>query len=560
MSEDNSAMRPIVLTICVVLIACPVSVVAQDGPGKTKAGWHASGSNGAVAAGRPSAVEAGMEILQQQGSNAIDAAVATILAQSVVRSQAFCFGGEVPFIIYDAKRGVVEVLSGQGVAPQLATLDYFQQHHNGKIPGGHAASAAVPAVLHTCCTALDRYGTRSFAEVAGPMLRLLDRDEPSWCANLTRHLRAAMEAESKAADRRAGIKAVIDYFYRGPAARQLDKWSKDNEGLIRYEDLANHQTHIEQPVSASYRDLSVYKCGPWTQGPYLLQTLKLLEGYDLKAMGHNSPDYIHTVTEAMKLGLADRDAYYADPRKVDVPLNALLSDKYTDLRRQLIDPQHASLEQRVGDPLGGKALLGIPPQSYTLAEGSNKDTTTCLVADKLGNVVAATPSGWGGVLAGDTGIVLGSRLISLNTWEGHPNCVQPGKRPRITLTPTLVLQEGKPVIAVSVAGGDAQDQATLQVLLNQIEFGMKPDQAITAPRFGTYHLVGSFSQPPPQLGSLTVYKPVQQSTIEDLERRGHKVRRRSGAYAQPITIAIDPETGTQHAAGDPQAGRHAAAY
>ncbi|MEK6248265.1 MAG: gamma-glutamyltransferase [Planctomycetales bacterium] len=549
-------MSQVTYFICIVLISLPIFARAEDGP----VGWHSSGKNGAVAAGRPAAVDAGMEILQQQGGNAIDAAVATILAQSVVRSQAFCFGGEVPIIVYDAKRGVVEVLSGQGAAPQLATLQYFQQHHNGKIPGGHAASAAVPAVLHACCTALDRYGTRSFGEVARPMLRLLDRDEPTWCANLARHLEKAIEAEKKAPDRSTGINVVIDYFYRGPVARQLDQWSKENDGLIRYEDLASHQTFIEQPASANYRDLKVYKCGPWTQGPYLLQTLRLLEGYDLKSMGHNSPDYVHTVVEAMKLGLADRDAYYADPRKVDVPLEALLSDKYTDLRRQLIDPEHASLVQRVGDPLGGKALLGIQPQSYTLEKGPNRDTTTCLVADKWGNVVAATPSGWGGVLAGDTGIVLGSRLISLNTWKGHPNCVQPGKRPRITLTPTLVLQDSKPIIAVSVAGGDAQDQATLQVLLNQIEFSMDSNQAITASRFGTYHLVGSFNQPPPQLGSLTIYGPGQESTITELKTRGHKVRKRSGAYAQPITIVIDSETGMKYAAGDPRAGRHAAAY
>ena len=353
------------------------------------------------------------------------------------------------------------------------------------------------------------------------------------------------------------MRLVADYFYRGPLAREIDNWSRANGGLLRYSDLATHVTRVEEPVSVAYRGHTVYKCGPWTQGPYLLQTLRLLEGFDLKGMGHNKPDTIHVTTEAMKLALADRDVYYADPLFEQVPLEALLSKKYADLRRPLIDRKKASLEQRPGDPRRGKALLDRAEARKGLGGPAN-DTTTCLVADDQGNVVAATPSGWSGVLAGKTGVWLGTRLQSFNVWPGHLNCIEPGKRPRITLSPTLVLKDDKPVLAVSVAGGDGQDQATLQVLLNAIDFGMNPAEAVTAARFGTNHHLGSFRQTPPQLGSLLVYREIGEETIKDLERRGHKVKVRKPPLWAPTALAIDPKTGVIHAAGDPRARRHAA--
>ncbi len=531
-------------------------VVAQQPAANTA---NARGSQGAVAAARQAAVDAGMEILGQ-GGNAIDAAVATILTQTVVESRSVCFGGEVPIIVYDAKRNVVEVLSGMGAAPQLATLEWFRLNKAGKIPRDDPAGAAVPSVLHTCLTALDRYGTLRFAEVAQPLLRALDHDEPRWYGDLAKHVRRAMEEEKNAPDRNRGIHAVIDYFYRGPVARELDDWSKKNGGLIRYDDLAAHQTFIEAPVSINYRGCTVYKCGPWTQGPFLLQTLRLLEGFDLKSMGHNRTDYVHTVLEAMKLALADRDTYYADPRLVDVPISQLFSDEYSLMRRSLIDPARASVALRPGDPLHGKSLLGMEPADYTQPAGLTRDTTTCLVADKWGNVVAATPSGWSGVVAGNTGVVLGSRLISFNTWEGHPNCIAPGKRPRITLTPTLVCKDGKPVLAISVAGGDLQDQTTLQVLLNVVEFGMDPNMAVTAPRFSTTHHVGSFNQTKPDLGSLSIYKSVGEQVLGELKSRGHNVREVTGVIGHPVAIAIDPDSSDKQVAGDALAGRRVAAY
>ncbi len=518
--------------------------------------WNASGTNGAVVAGGAEAVEAGLGVLKE-GGNAVDAAVATLLALSVTDANQFCFGGEVPILIYDARRQVVEVIAGQGAAPRLATREYFEAR--GGIPGQGIEAAAVPAALDACLTALDRSGTLTFAQAAAPALRILDRHEQAWHADLARTIRRLIDAESSSNDRRRGLRLVADAFYRGPIAREIDAWSRTHGGLIRYHDLARHVTHVEEPVAIEYRGHTIYKCGPWTQGPYLLETLQLLEGFDLNAMGHNQPEMIHVTVEAMKLALADRDTYYADPLFEDVPLGALLSPDYAAMRRTLIDRKHASLEQRPGDPRSGKPLLSHVNRRQGIS-GPAHDTTTCLTADRWGNVVAATPSGWSGVLAGETGVWLGSRLQSFNIWDGHPNVIEPGKRPRITLTPTLVLKEGKPVIAVSVAGGDGQDQVTLQMLLNLIDFGLSPVEAVTVPRFVTKQLVGSFRQTPPEPGVLEIYAEVGEDVLAALKARGHVVKTHQPPLWHPTVMRFDPSTGRIDAAGDPKAARHAAAY
>ena len=322
----------------------------------------------------------------------------------------------------------IEVVAGQGAAPALATREFFAAR--GGIPAKGLEPAAVPAVLDACLTALDRRGTRTFAEAAAPMLRLLDRHEKAWHRDLARTIRRLIEAErDSAADRRRGLRLVSDYFYRGPLAREIGNWSAANGGLLRYGDLARHVTRVEEPVQATYRGHHVYKCGPWTQGPFLLEALQLLEGFDLKAMGRNSPDAIHVTVEAMKLAMADRDTYYADPLFEDVPLDGLLAPAYAEARRQADRHEACVARPPPGRPANGKALLadGVAGPG----QGSRgHDTTTCLVADKDGNVVAATPSGWSGVVAGDTGVWLGTRLQSFNLWPGHPNCIAPGKRPQ----------------------------------------------------------------------------------------------------------------------------------
>ena len=518
--------------------------------------WSASGSKGAVASGAREATDAGLEMLRG-GGNAADAAATTILALSVTDSGNFCFGGEVPIIVYDAQRRTTEVLSGQGCAPRLATRERLaaQQTKTSSLE-----TAAVPAALDAVLTLLDRAGTRTFAMAAEPMLRILDRHEKEWHSDLAATIRRLIDAEKSAAgDRRHGLRLVADYFYRGPLAREIDTWSRENGGLLRFTDLATHVTRVEDPVTVDYRGYTVCKCGPWTQGPFLLQTLRLLAPTDLKSLGHDSPEYIHLVTEAMKLALADRDTYYADPLFADVPLRQLLSKEYADIRRPLIDPKHASLVLRAGDPRAGKAEL--PPAAVPMAkQAAANDTTTRLVADQWGNVVAATPSGWGGMMVGKTGVQLGTRLISLNTWDGHPNCIEPGKRPRITLTPTIVLKDQRPALAISVAGGDLQDQISIQLLLDCVDFDLTPAEAVVAPRFSTSHHIGSFRQTPPALGSLSVNEQVGAKTIEDLAARGHQVKGTKGPLASPCVLTIDPTTGQKQVAGDPKAGRHAAAY
>ncbi len=548
--------------VCILTALTSMSpLLAQGNKDKKPAsdiGWQATGKSGAVSGGGSEAVAAGLTILQQ-GGNAADGAVATILALTVTDSERVCFGGEVPIMVYDAKRNVVEVICGLGTAPRLATREHFEKKRGG-IPAKGFESAAVPGLLDGCVTALDRCGTITFAEAAAPTLAILDRHEKPWHADLASTLRRLSDAEKQAGgERKRGLRHVADCFYRGPIAKELSAWSEANGGLLRYTDLATHVTRVEDPLSVDYRGYTVYKTGAWNQGPYLLQTLRLLETFDLKKMGHNQPDTIHVMAEAMKLALADRDAYYADPLFVDVPTDALLSKKYAELRRPLIDMKKASLVRQPGDPRNMRAILDKPPLEVGDG-GPGKDTTTCVVADKWGNVVAATPSGFHGVIAGKTGVQLGTRLQSFNTWKGHPNCIEPGKRPRITLTPGIILKEGKPLLAISVAGGDLQDQTALQVIVNCIDHGMTPAEAVTAVRFATKHHLGSFRQAPPELGSLLLYPETAKATISDLAARGHKITMSQKHLAEPSVIVIDQKTGVLNAAGDPRAKRHSAAY
>jgi len=517
--------------------------------------WKASGSEGAVVTGTREATEASLAVLKE-GGHAADAAATALLVLSVTDPGNFCFGGEVPIIVYDAERKSTEVLAGQGVAPRLATLEHFQKL--GSIPGSGPQSAAVPGAFDAIITLLDRHGTITFQRASEPMLKALDVRTESWSKDLAVTIRELVAAEQTAGpDRRLGLRRVADYFYRGPVAQRLDAWSQANGGLIRKIDLATHVTRIEEPLRNDYRGHTIVKCGVWTQGPFLLQTLNLLEGFELKSLPPQGAEYVQLTTEAMKLAFADRDTYYADPLFVDVPLNGLLSKEYASIRRRLIDVNHASLEIRPGEPAGQSKAT--PNPAATQPAGPQKDTTTCLTADRWGNVIAATPSGWGGVVAGETGIQLGTRLISLNTVPGHPNCIEPGKRPRITLTPTLVFKEAQPVLAISVAGGDLQDQVSLQLLLNCLEFNMDPAASVTAPRFSTAHHTGSFRQPPPQLGSLVLDAGFAEDVLDDLKRRGHDVKSVAGPIGHPSVLKIDAN-GLKQAAGDPKARRFAAAF
>ena len=478
----------------------------------------------------------------------------------------------------------------------------------GLIPSTGPLAATVPAVLDACVTALDQFGTKSLGEVMQPAIELADGfpiDElrvnyittraqiiSQWPdakrvflpngevpkvgdvfvqADLARTLRAIVMAEKRNANRgrHAALTAARDYFYRGPIGKRIGDYMQTHGGLLAASDLAGWHATVGAPAETEYRGYEIYKTGFWAQGPMMLEVLNLLEPYDLKKMGQNSPEYIHTVTEALKLGFADRDRFYGDPNFVKIPSEQLLSKSYAALRRNLIDDKRASLDQRPGDPTNMKPLLAsfapVARNAAPLPEILKANDTTCVnVIDKDGNMFSATPSGaWlPAVVAGDTGVLMGQRLQSALTDPNSPKVVAPGKRPRITLTPTLVLKNGQPFMVLSTPGGDNQDQALLQVMLNVIEFGMNPQEAVEAPRFDTQHYVSSFDNHEFLPGVLNVESRISDDVINQLKKRGHKIKAQSawGTGSSPTVIIYDAKSGVISGGADPRRGRYAIAW
>ena len=574
------------IPVRIIVLAIMIGLLCQCKE-EQEMGWHASGRGGAVAAGGKKAAAAGISILRQ-GGNAADAAAATLLALSISDYGKYAIGAEIPLIFFDNADKKVKVLSGLGSAPlDTSAINWYYKHG---IPHGEMKSAPVPGAFGLCVVTVKRFGTMRFEEVVTPSLEIIDAGiekhgklseaQKDSLINKSEGLQAVrarfylegtadalantfrklIKTEKETAGKREDkLQAVFDRYYKGDIAETLVDYYIKNGGFLRQRDLASYKVHMEEPVQVEYRGYTIYKCNTWTQGPYLCQTLRLLEGFDLKKMGHLSSDYIHVLTEALKLGLADRDTYYGDPRFVDVPIDALLSDQYTQLRRPLIDMHKASMDIRPGDPVNMKAL-----KDGGVYRPGNGGTTTCVVADRWGNMVAATPSGNRPYsVCQELGIAHGNRLRSLNTTPGHPNRIQPGKRPRITLTPTIVTKDNKPVLAISVAGGDKQDQTTLNCLLNFIEFGMLPKDAVTQPRFRTKHHQHSFKPTPDrkeaivEKGNLVLNEHIPDSVRDVLENRGHIISTISGHIADPVMIYRDGESEIIYAAGDPRAYRHA---
>jgi gamma-glutamyltranspeptidase/glutathione hydrolase len=524
------------------------------------------GTHEMVGAANNLEVEAGFRILTQ-GGNAIDAGVATVLTAAVTEQSRFGLGGEMPLLVKLAGKPVIAV-SGIGTAPAKATVEFYQNRkpesweeeaHIPPIPAVGILAAPVPGVFDGLILALSRYGTMSFAQVVAPaienaggfpiaeefatFIRGNQRFLELWPASkafflpggvapergtifreptLARTLRALVAVEKKTPGNRAAkLRAVRDYFYKGTLARQMAAFSEHNGGLITYRDLAAFHAETDTPRSTMYRGYEVVKPGFWTQGPVMLEALNLLEGFDLRSMGQNSPEYLHTVLEVVKLAFADRDRYYGDPKFSHIPEEILLSKDYAADRRKLIDPAHASMEHRPG-------TFGAPLQMDKVSTASimpAHDTTCVNVVDRHGNVFSATPSGaWlPSVIAGDTGVPFSTRMQSFVLTPGHPNQVVPGKRPRVTLSPTIVLKDGKPFLALSTPGGDNQDQALLQVLLNIIEFGMSPQEAVEAPRFQTEHFYSSFGNHEFTPGKVNLESRIPKSTIDKLIALGHSV-------------------------------------
>jgi gamma-glutamyltranspeptidase/glutathione hydrolase len=534
------------------LLSIPIMIALTSCNNKSEPSltWHASGNAGVVAGGTKESAQAGLDILNK-GGNAVDGAVAVIFNLAVSDYGNFNIGGEVPFMFYSKTTGNIKVINGMGGAP--LDEEAINWYYKNRIPKNGIKASTVPSAVSTCLTALEQYGTMSFEQVISPTLALLDTGKETWYANLAITLRKLIKTEQDTeGTREQKLRKARDRFYKGDIADELNEYYINSGGFLRKSDLEAHTTSIEEPVSINYRGYDVYKCNTWTQGPVLLQTLNLVENFNLQRMGFLSADYVHTIVEAMKLAYADRDKYYGDPAFVNVPLKQLLSDEYTAIRWPLIDKMYASQVIRPGDPVAMIATIG--PGQYWPGEHG---TTTCAVADKWGNVVAATPSAnpeYG--ICESLGIAHNTRLSSLNTQKGHPNSLQPGKRPRITLTPTIILKDGKPIIAMSVNGGDVQDQVSLELFLDFAEFGMMPEEAVSAPRFRTYHFENSFDPSPDsnsrmlRMNGLTI-NTTNDYLVENLLLRGHVVNAVKSTMGIPVMIYIDQKTGTSYAAGEP---------
>jgi len=388
--------------------------------------------------------------------------------------------------------------------------------------------------------------------------------------NLARTLRTIAAADktafAKSKNRVTAIRAGRDAFYTGDIAHRIADADKAAGGVFAYEDLAGYHGQIEKPATTNFHGYDVYKAGPWNQGPVLLQTLNILEGIDLKGAGVNSAEYIHQVHEAIKLAYADRNTYYGDPAFATVPMTGLLSKAYATERRAQIDTQ-ASLEQRPGNPFKFDTVKR-PAGTYTPHTQGEKsgaiagDTTCVDVVDKDGNLFSATPSsGWllsGAFIAGDTGVPLSNRMTVFDLDPLSPNVLVGGKRPRTTLTPTLVLKDGKPFLAISTPGGDSQDQQILNVLLELIVFGKGLQEAIEAPRVNSLHPFGSFDTHPSEPGVLEIEDRVPEAVRSALTARGHKLKV-IGPYAMStgvVAVGVNPQSGTLRGGADPRRERY----
>ncbi|HKE28542.1 MAG TPA: gamma-glutamyltransferase family protein [Bryobacteraceae bacterium] len=577
------------------------------------------GTRGAVAAGTEYATEAGMRMLVG-GGNAVDAGIATMLAASVCEFSHFGLGGESPILVR-TKDGKMHAIAGVGTMPKLASADFFRNHvltpleivdppegHGLKnwVPVAGILSALVPGMVEAALVTLRDFGTKSFGEAIEPATELADGfplDEfrsrsiraslkyleawPSskrvYLANgpmprageifrqpdLARTLRSMVAVEKQAlaggATRQKAIDAVRDYFYRGEIAHKIDEFSRQNNGLLRYDDLAAFRIEPEDAVCTNFHGYTVCKPGFWSQGPAMIETLNILEGYNLAEMKQNSTEYIHTLVEALKLAYADRDTYYGDPRFVKIP-ERLLSKDYAAERRKQIG-HDASLEFRPGDvePNPPKHPFYASITRYKIDDAlMAKDTTSVDAVDKDGVAISITPSGaWmPAVIAGDTGIPLTERAQSFLLVPGHPNELAGGKRPRVTLSPTLaVAPDGKSVIALSTPGGDNQDQSLLQVLFNNIEFNQNCQWAVETPRFQTEHLVSSFDNHAMNPGSLLLDERLPAAVVEELKARKHlvEIKTKYESGAAPVIVRLYP-TGLIEAGADPFYFRAAQAW
>ena len=583
-----------------------------------------SGRSAGVSSGHPLTSAAAFETLIK-GGNAFDAGVTALLVGGVVEQDLYGLGGEALILVYPTVERTVTSIVGQGWAPKQASIDWYRTR-NKDLNGEGLDPAVVPGALHGALTVLERWGTMSFEQVSARAIDYAENGFPlrpltaraieanleffeAWPENgqywlkpdgslyaagenitlptLASTLKKMVAAEQEKAHlgRAQAVAAARDRFYKGDIAEEMVAFLQRHGAPFDLSDFAEFYAKVEAPTQIDYRGYTVYKQGFGSQGPVLLQTLNILENFDLKAMGQNSPDYVHTIVEAMKLAYADRDTYYADPDFVDIPAKGLLSDDYARVRAAEIDPSRASAAFKAGDPLphdpdvnewtywvadieDGRGTEGTPG-SFVPSAGGLKDTTHIAVIDKDGNVFDSTPSGgWigGGVILGKTGIGLSTRGEQFWLDEGRANQLRPRARPRYTLTPSIVLHDGEPFMAIGTPGGDNQDQTILQVFLNIVEFW--PDwypnlhDAVQWPRVRTQHLHGSFWPHAAGFNQLDIESNILANVVQELRRRGHDINEVSplGVSGCATVVMIDPATGNRLAAADPRRDCYAMAH
>jgi len=571
------------------------------------------GRQAAVATMKAEATEAARRILEA-GGNAFDAAVGGQAALGVTDFALNGVGSDAVVLVYNAREKKVYSVNAEPRAPKLATIAWYEKNNGGKIPESDGLlSGGLPGVVDAWYTLLDRWGTMSFEQVLRPAIELAENGFPlseygaSYIADtkkilkypttvkiylpngrlpkageilknpdLARTLKKLIEAEkaNQSKGRHEALKAARDRFYKGDIARDLAAFSEANGGLFRYQDFADYTAEVETPVSINYRGYDVYKNPSASQGPAELIALNLLEGYDLKALGHNTPDFLHTSVEAVKLAMADREKYLGDMDFIKIPYDGLLSKDYARDRRKLIDPAKASLDLRPGLPEKFSASaapldrrnLDRPVHQVLDGDASHDgDTSYIAVVDKDRNMVSFEPSLHSlfgtGVVMGDAGFIFNCRGDYYSLVRGEANALEPGKRPRSTLQSTLIMKDGQPYAVLGSPGGDDQVMRTMQTLINMVDFGMNIQQAIEAARWSSRSFPASPFPHTMHPGDMSVEARIPEDTRKALMARGHKVRVAPGwSLGSNAGIVLDPNTGVLSAGADPRVDAYAWAW
>ena len=558
------------------------------------------GTHGAVAASHHLAVNAGVDALKA-GGNAIDAAVAASLVEGLVDPQMNSIGGECPLLIRLAGSDKVIALNGNMAAPGRATPEEFRSRGLDHVPDEDILAAGVPATFSAFIAALSRYGTLSFADAVTPALELASKGFPvshglvnqhkfglealagkfeGWPGSRALYLPAgrvpqvgslmknaalarmydhlANAERTASGSREAKLQAAHDAFYKGDVAREIVTFSKERDGLLERDDFERFRTHVEEPVRFDFGDATIYKCGFWTQGPAMLQSLAILANFDLQAMGHNSAEYLHLLIEAIKLAFADREQYYGDPSQALVPAEVLLSAEYGRSRASLIDLRRANDELRPGDAWRNAALL--PSDERFTPQPWGAGTVHVDAVDAAGNMASFTPSGaWlaSAEVMPALGFPLSTRMMTFYLEPAnHPNVVAPFKRPRTTLTPSLAFRRGKPWMTFGTMGGDQQEQWSLQFILNRVAFGMTLQEAIEAPKLSSDHFPGFFAPHSHFPQSVRIEARVGKKALDELKRRGHDIDIAPDWSEGFLSAAqIDEETGVLEAGCDPRGSK-----